>query len=124
MSGDQHLQAELLRRFQALKSTPTAAPSLPTSFRATTEEQARRAKEEDEELERIAEGRVDVTASTSTSTRRGGSENDEMRRRIARLRGEAINEDGSNNDDDDDDAEVSSAKPTVQRQRSPADMAG
>lgn len=80
------LEAALLRRFQALKSTPTAPPIdlVPASFKQISDQQAKKAQEEDEELERIADGRP-----LAEDGQRGGRDNAEMEfaRRMARLRG-------------------------------------
>jgi hypothetical protein len=84
MSPTNDLEEELLRRFHALKSPPTTAPTAGPSFKNISDEQARKAKADDEELERIADGRppmADVGAK-----QRGGLE-DDMARRIARLKG-------------------------------------
>lgn len=75
------LEDELLRRFQALKA-PSTIPSAP-SFKDINEEQARKAKEEDDYLERIAEGRPFTSA---LGKGKGGAE-DEMARRMAMLKG-------------------------------------
>ena len=99
MPEDSNLEDELLRRFQALKSTPTDLPAGPSSFRAASDEQARRAKEEDDELERIADGRVPIKPTSSEHT-----EEYEFKRRMAGLRG---TEAEAEPDIEDDDAEVS-----------------
>ena len=80
------LEADLLRRFQALKSTPTAPPvhSGPASSKQNSGQQAKKAQEEDEELERIADGRPSAEDGQGE-----GGDNAEMEfaRRMARLRG-------------------------------------
>lgn len=101
MPEDIDLEGELLRRFQALKSTPTDKPGDPSSFRATSDEQARRAKEEDDELERIADGRLPTVPTSTTKS----TEDDELKRRMAGLRGIETEEEPVAADDDD--AEVS-----------------
>lgn len=80
------LEADLLRRFQALKSTPTAPPvdSGPASFKQISDQQAKKAQEEDEELERIADGRP--LAEDGQGGRVDSAEM-EFARRMARLRG-------------------------------------
>lgn len=100
MSDDRDLECELLRRFQALKSTPTHAPIASSSFREVNDEQVRKAKEEDEELERIADGRI-----PDRSSHREESEEDVLARRMASLRGGE--QDMKGKDDGDEDAEVS-----------------
>lgn len=101
MPEDPNLEDELLRRFQALKSTPTDVPGdgASSSFRATSDEQAKRAQEEDEELERIAQGRMPSRATSSSRP----TDEDELRRRMAGLRG---SEAEAEPDIEDDDAEV------------------
>jgi hypothetical protein len=101
MPQDNDLEDELLRRFQALTSTPTHSPGGPSSFRATSDEQARKAKEEDEELGRIAEGRVPSQGGSLSKS----AEDGELRRRMASLRGVDAEVEP---EVDDDDAEVSS----------------
>lgn len=98
MSRDADLEDELLRRFQALKSTPTDQPGAAGSFRSVTDEQARKAREEDEELGRIADGRPPVV---DVKERR--SEEDDLARRVASLRGVEHDETAG----EDDDADVS-----------------
>lgn len=102
MPEDSNLEDELLRRFQALKTTPTDTPGGPasSSFRATSEAQARKAKEEEEELERIVDGRIPAKAGPSSEA----TQDDELRRRMAGLRGV---QDEPEPDVEDDDAEVS-----------------
>lgn len=95
-----NLEDELLRRFQALSSTPTNTPGGPSSFRAASDEQARKAKEEDEELERIAEGRVPSQGGSLSKS----AEDGELKRRMASLRGVDAEVEP---EVDDDDAEVS-----------------
>jgi hypothetical protein len=75
------LEAELLRRFQALKA-PSTIPSAP-SFKDISDEQARKAKEEDDELERIADGRP----ISKPLVEKGDGVEDEMARRMAKLKG-------------------------------------
>lgn len=95
------LEDLLLRRFQALRSTPTSAPS---SFRAASNAQAQKAKDEDDELERIAGGYIPGGPSAPTTrTSAGVSEDDELRKRVAGLRGVTDDLEA----EDDDDAEVS-----------------
>jgi hypothetical protein len=74
------LEAELLRRFQALKA-PSTTPG--PSFKNISDEQARKAKEEDDELERIADGRP----LSNPPARNGDGVEDEMARRMAKLKG-------------------------------------
>ena len=80
------LEADLLRRFQALKSTLTAPPvdSGPASFKQISDQQVKKAQEEDTELERVADGRP-----PAEDGRGGGGASAEMEfaRRMARLRG-------------------------------------
>lgn len=80
------LEADLLRRFQALKSTPTAPPvdSGPASFKQISNQQAKKAREEDEELERIADGRRSVEKGQKAD---GDGAKMGFARRMARLRG-------------------------------------
>jgi hypothetical protein len=75
------LEAELLRRFQALKA-PSTIPTAP-SFKNISDEQARKAKEEDDELERIADGRP----ISMPLAKKGDGVEDEMARRMAKLKG-------------------------------------
>jgi hypothetical protein len=96
------LEEELLRRFQALKSPPSAIPSVPsssTSFKGISDEQARKAKEEDEELERIADGRPLL----GPVSKQDNVVEDELARRMARLKGIEYEA------DEGDDQEVSEA---------------
>jgi len=74
------LEAELLRRFQALKA-PSTVPG--PSFKSISDDQARKAKEEDDELERIADGRPLSKSSAQT----GDGTDDEMARRMAKFKG-------------------------------------
>jgi hypothetical protein len=74
------LEAELLRRFEALKA-PSTTPG--PSFKNLSDEQARKAKEEDDELERIADGRP----LSNPPARNGDGVEDEMARRMAKLKG-------------------------------------
>jgi hypothetical protein len=74
------LEAELLRRFQALKA-PSTTPG--PSFKNISDDRARKAKEEDDELERIAEGRP----LSNPPARKGDGAEDEMARRMAKLKG-------------------------------------
>ena len=74
------LEAELLRRFQALKA-PSTIPG--PSFKNISDDQARKAKEEDDELERIADGRP----VSNPPARSGDGMEDEMARRMAKLKG-------------------------------------
>ena len=90
------LEAELLRRFQALKA-PSTTPG--TSFKNISDEQARKAKVEDDELERIADGRP----LSIPPARRGDGVEDEMARRMAKLKGiEYEAEDGDDQEVSDD----------------------
>jgi hypothetical protein len=92
------LEEDLLRRFQALRSTPTTTPANPSSssasFKHISDQQAKKAQEEDEELERIADGRA--PASAEKESREGDSAAMEFARRMAKLRGVEleIEEDG------------------------------
>jgi len=74
------LEAELLRRFQALKA-PSTTPG--PSFKNISDAQARKAKEEDDELERIADGRPPPNPPAV----KGDGLEDEMARRMAKLKG-------------------------------------
>ncbi|WVW78916.1 hypothetical protein I302_100879 [Kwoniella bestiolae CBS 10118] len=82
---------DLFRRFAALRA-PTAPLSTeehragPSSPKRNVEDSARKAREEDAELERIADGRFDglVTVGGDNDEQR---EDDELAKRIARLRG-------------------------------------
>ncbi|WVF70431.1 hypothetical protein IAT40_005221 [Kwoniella sp. CBS 6097] len=98
---------DLLRRFAALKA-PTANPAAPSSsslpsaahdsisYSRHVDERARMAKEEDEELERIADGRFDgLDVYDARDNTEHETEDDLLRRRIARLRGEESNDFGS-----------------------------
>jgi hypothetical protein len=80
------LEEDLLRRFQALKSTPTTTPadSPSSSFKHISDQQAKKAQEEDEELERIADGRPLLKKESRDG---GDSAEMEFARRMARLRG-------------------------------------
>ena len=90
------LEAELLRRFQALKAPST---TLGPSFKNISDDQARKAKEEDDELERIADGRPLF----HPPAKRGGGVEDEMARRMAKLKGmEYEVEDGDDQEVSDD----------------------
>jgi hypothetical protein len=82
------LEEELLRRFQALKTPPTTTPRtiVTPTFKGISDEQAKKAKEEDDELERIAEGRpsrVDIDAKGNGN----GAMEDDLARRMAKLKG-------------------------------------
>jgi len=88
MPTDLDPEDELLRRFQALRSTPSDAPSEPSSFKRISDQQAKKATDEDDELERIAAGRFPSSSSgTNGSKARDGSGDDVIRRRMAALRG-------------------------------------
>lgn len=97
MSPTNDLEDELLRRFQALKSTPTTNP-IAAPFKGISDDQARKAKEEDDELERIADGRPPPFIA-----KENGVMDDELARRMAKLKGVEFEVEI---DDVDDDQEV------------------
>ncbi|ODN75189.1 hypothetical protein L202_06387 [Cryptococcus amylolentus CBS 6039] len=93
---------DLFARFAALRA-PASAPSSPplhtVEARRTVDEVAKKAREEDEELERIASG---MPTTSSFDVRSGKDEDDdELARRIARLRGnEAVEDEGDSGEQD------------------------
>ncbi|ORY21460.1 hypothetical protein BCR39DRAFT_601282 [Naematelia encephala] len=103
---------DLLKRFAALRA-PTLSPSDP---RASTEAASKRAEEEDDELERIADGRG---PSVQTVARAQGEEVEDedkaMQRRLALLRGEEmpLNEDELELGDDEVEAYIASLSSTT-----------
>jgi hypothetical protein len=80
----------LLRRFNALR-TPTHAPapsSTSASFRGLVDDRARRALDENDELERIADGRGgDSFDRAKEKSGEVGRADRELRARISKLRG-------------------------------------
>ncbi|WWD00133.1 hypothetical protein V866_007041 [Kwoniella sp. B9012] len=101
---------ELFKRFAALRaptsqltdddSPPRAGPSSP---RHNIEISAKRAEEEDEELERIADGRFDGLNVGKEDD--GAREDDELARRIANLRGIDVRNGRDDTDSEDRDVE-------------------
>jgi hypothetical protein len=103
MSDPDDLEAELLRRFQALKSPAVTSPStrgVAKSYKEISEDQARKAKEEDDELERIADGRPPKASTPDVK----GKDHEEMEfaKRMAKLRGVELEQ-----EEDEGDQEVS-----------------
>ncbi|WWD08121.1 hypothetical protein V865_006232 [Kwoniella europaea PYCC6329] len=101
---------DLFKRFAALRA-PTSqltddessSQAGPSSPRYNIEISAKRAEEEDEELERIADGRFDGLNIGKEDD--GAREDDELARRIANLRGNDVRNGLDGNDSEDRDVE-------------------
>lgn len=94
---------DLLARFAALRAPQTPLGDLPLSTAqqsGSVEEQARKKQEEDEEIERIANGMPNTSLLESNADRGDGDE--ELVKRVARLKGSI-----ETSVDGDDDADVS-----------------
>ncbi|WVQ76630.1 hypothetical protein IAR50_006303 [Cryptococcus sp. DSM 104548] len=90
---------DLFARFAALRppsSTPSSPPLPNIDPQTTVDERAKKVREEDEELERIASGIP--SASTSSGIVSKNEEDDELARRMAKLRGQESEEDGGEQD--------------------------
>jgi hypothetical protein len=88
-----HLDPEedaLLKRFNALRAPTDALATPPTSasFRGLVDDRARRALDENDELERIADGRgADSFDRAKEESREAGRADRELKARISKLRG-------------------------------------
>lgn len=95
--GSNDREADLLRRFRALRATPIAEPlSLapgPFSPAKTIQRRERDAQNEDEELERIANGLGPVSEEIGSLRGAGTQQEDELARRIAGLKGQTYEPD-------------------------------
>ncbi|OCF59262.1 hypothetical protein L486_03765 [Kwoniella mangroviensis CBS 10435] len=99
---------DLFKRFAALRAptsqlTDHASQAGPSSPRYNIELSAKRAEEEDEELERIADGRLDGLIVGMEDD--GAREDDELARRIANLRGNDVRNGRGDTDSEDRDVE-------------------